>query len=250
MIKIKKAWKGLAYEYFWFAQRPKLSRALRPVLYAQSKYREPCFGYVRRRFITRIVDLRRSEASIFDSLRGQTKSDVKRALREAIDVRPIADLSQFVDFYNAFAPLNRQPKVRPPEFANWGRDTVALGAFIDGAPVAMHSYLVDRTEWRARALHSVSIIHALRNGKKRNEVGRANRLLHFQAMLYFKGQGMEKYDVGGVPREAKDRKLRSIAEFKSTLGGEEQVEYHYVSIPLYVLQSLWCRMRHLVVGIR
>ena len=55
-------------------------------------------------------------------------------------------------------------------------------------------------------------------------VGRANRLLHYTDMLFFKNHGSKIYDWGGI---SDSEEIRNITDFKSRFGGIE-IDTFYV----------------------
>jgi hypothetical protein len=238
MIAIKKKRSGIAYEYIWFAPRPDPLRALGFTIFAQCGHNGPVPGFIRRSFLTKIIDLNRSDEAILKDMARRTATDVKRARRENLPVRKVEDLDEFLAFFNALAPGMGMSRVGRAEFDNWGHETVALSASINGKVVAMHSYIVDHADGRARLLHSASTFRQQETSEDRAAVGRANRALHYEAMLYFKQQGIAKYDVGGFAKDSADPQMANIAKFKDSLGGAEVRESHYVSLPFYALQKL------------
>ena len=59
----------------------------------------------------------------------------------------------------------------------------------------------------------------------RNLIGRANRLLHWNEIIFFKNASCKVYDFGGLSNSA-DTKLVHIDEFKKGFGGKIVVEYN------------------------
>ena len=115
---------------------------------------------------------------------------------------------------------------------------LAFVAKSDGAPFAMHSYIVDSELGRVRMLHSASHFRASEDSNHRNAVGRANRFLHYATMLHFKQLGFNQYDFGGYAKGGSDPALQAIARFKDGFGGELVREDRFVSIPMQLLQTL------------
>ena len=249
MLVVKKKRGGIAYKYVWFADKPTLAQAFGFAIFAQCKYGQPLPGFSRRKFLTRMVDLQDSAEVILKNMSRRTAFDVKRAKREGVVVEEVKDMAEFLAFYNAFAAGKGMSTVTAGELANWGSNTVALAARIDGVAVAMHSYIVDPQDGRGRLLHSGSVFRQMASNEERSAIGRANRLLHYEAMLAFKAQGLTRYDMGGYAKDSPDPQLANIAKFKETLGGQEAREDHYISLPLLVLQSiaaLTASARHLL----
>lgn len=92
---------------------------------------------------------------------------------------------------------------------------------IEDQVVVYHVYIAgDRI---ARLLYSVSVFRCAEDSVLRNAIGRSNRMLHYEDMLYFKGLGYTGYDWGGY---AMDPALEGINAFKRGFGGEVQPRYY------------------------
>jgi hypothetical protein len=91
----------------------------------------------------------------------------------------------------------------------------------------MHAYLVDPSILRARLLYSASQHLSSNVASERAIIGRMNRYLHFQDMLYFKELNYKVYDMGGYAYETKDEVLQNINKFKDGFGGNLVCEYDY-----------------------
>lgn len=58
-------------------------------------------------------------------------------------------MEEFIAFYNGFAESKARPRLETGDLFGWGHETLAFAAVAEGEPLAMHSYLVDRTVSRA-----------------------------------------------------------------------------------------------------
>lgn len=94
------------------------------------------------------------------------------------------------------------------------QDCIVLSAvYQEGVPLVFHSYVTDKDQ--ARLLHSVS---EFRNPDvEANLIGRANKRLHYEDMLYFKRNGLKYYDWGGISSLTEPN---GIDVFKMKFGGE------------------------------
>ena len=64
----------------------------------------------------------------------------------------------------------------------------------EDTPYVFHSYIVDMEDKQVRLLHSCS---SFRSEKLlANLIGRINKLLHWEDMIYFKKCGIRQYDWG------------------------------------------------------
>jgi lipid II:glycine glycyltransferase (peptidoglycan interpeptide bridge formation enzyme) len=55
--------------------------------------------------------------------------------------------------------------------------------------------------------------------------GRANRLLHWEDIRYFKNQGFSTYDFGGITADINDKEKQAINKLKECFGGVKTKEY-------------------------
>jgi lipid II:glycine glycyltransferase (peptidoglycan interpeptide bridge formation enzyme) len=56
-------------------------------------------------------------------------------------------------------------------------------------------------------------------------IGRANRLLHWDDIRYFKNQGYSIYDLGGISIDVADKERQAINKFKECFGAVQVKEY-------------------------
>jgi lipid II:glycine glycyltransferase (peptidoglycan interpeptide bridge formation enzyme) len=94
----------------------------------------------------------------------------------------------------------------------------------------MHAYVV--SDSTARLHQSSSLFRVREDNEYKNLVGRANRLLHWEDMLYFKRKDVRWYDFGGwYGGEATSQSYREqllIDQFKESFGGEKKREYSFI----------------------
>src|SRR5690606_27848831 len=77
---------------------------------------------------------------------------------------------------------------------------------------------------RARLIYSAGRHHPSDKGFNAM-VGRANRLLHWSDMEWFKNHGRSSYDLGGVYTGSTDADLMAVAKFKLGFGGPVVAEW-------------------------
>jgi lipid II:glycine glycyltransferase (peptidoglycan interpeptide bridge formation enzyme) len=103
--------------------------------------------------------------------------------------------------------------------------------------LAVHSYIV--SDSIAMGLHFVSHFRESKDGEYRNLVGRANRLLHWDDILYFKSIGLTYYNMGGWSTDKANIEQQKINEFKESFGGTITLQYSYV-LPITLLGKIYC----------
>jgi lipid II:glycine glycyltransferase (peptidoglycan interpeptide bridge formation enzyme) len=182
------------------------------------------------------IDLTQSAESLYAAVRSSTRNEINRASKQdrllfsVIDEPTMPDLREFTSFYNMFArskgttPCRRYHVQTMKLLAQ--RNALAITRIANAAGLlCYHVYVTDAD--RAMLLYSGSQFRSARSSEERRFIGRANRYLHWQDMLYFKNSGFRIYDWGGLTRDA------NIASFKRSFGGVELSEYTgYVPVTL------------------
>jgi len=217
----------------WFSPRPAIADGIGLVRYVQSSWTRPCPGFVRQAFSTKLIDLSQNEEEIFAQFGKNTQYKIRRAEREGVscgfDVAP----KEFADFYNSLAATAGWSRIKAAQIESAGVNRGLTAARDATGPLAMHSYVVDPAQARARLWHSAAIQVQESSSERRNLVGRANRLLHFRDMIHFKQAGLALYDFGGYSTDPNDSKKQAIARFKDGFGGRIVNETNFYSYGLY-----------------
>jgi hypothetical protein len=238
MLRFKKTKFGIRYAHIWFGQKPRLTECLSLCAYLQCKHDGTVPGFVRRSFTTKLIDLGQPAESLLKGMNDSTAYKIRRGRRDGLTLKIVESLDQFLDFYNAFAESKKRGKLTALEIDGWGKHSLAFAAMKEDTALAMHSYIVDASESRARLLHSASLFRQFTDSARRNEISRANCWLHFETMLHFKEMGLANYDLGGFAASSTDPDLVRIATFKAGFGGTEVVEANYYSLPMLALQNV------------
>lgn len=89
----------------------------------------------------------------------------------------------------------------------------------EGEMIVFHSYICDATD--ARLLHSASCFRE--ESADQSMIGRANKRLHWEDILYFKKKGLLRYDWGGI---SDFDNPNGIDEFKLKFGGDKITYYN------------------------
>lgn len=89
----------------------------------------------------------------------------------------------------------------------------------EGEMLVFHSYICDATD--ARLLHSASCFRE--ESANQSMIGRANKRLHWEDILYFKKKGLLRYDWGGI---SDFDNPNGIDEFKLKFGGQKITYYN------------------------
>lgn len=173
------------------------------------------------------MSLLESPENLLQKMSKNTRYEVKRALgRDELCTEVLMDVSkqelnEFLTFYNAFADLKNlghigEAKIR--QLATDGKYAITKCYGNDGMLLVEHTYYLDKTDKRVMLATSSSLYRKKEYAQYKNLIGRANRMLHYQDMLYFKAEGYQIYDFNGISDFSEETK--AIADFKRGFGGE------------------------------
>lgn len=184
-----------------------------------------------KKFYTLVHLLSQEESKLFARIQKRTQSSIRQAYREDLEfmlITPdIANIRDFCEFYNEFAVEKGRALLqtqRLEELAEAGMLRLSA-AKRNGTVLVMHSHVY--TSRRARLLHSASHFRTAGQSSK-NAIGRANKWLHWQDVLYFKRLGLAEYDFGGWYEGSEDLERLSINRFKESFGAEIELNYNVV----------------------
>jgi hypothetical protein len=180
-------------------------------------------------FYTLFISLREKEEIIFSRFEKNTKYEITRAgQRDNITISTLdekKDRHLFYDFYNKFAlSKNLQPLGTEEIDLLIDNDmfTIRTASF-NNEYIVFHSYVTAND--RVRLMQSASLFRESNTNSYRNMVGRANRLLHWEDIRYFKSQGYSIYDLGGISINIADKEKQAINKFKECFGAVQVKEY-------------------------
>ena len=175
------------------------------------------------------IDLTQDTQQLFAALGKSTKNQVNRAEKGdqvtcTAARRPADhDILAFREFYNAFARAKGTTLCRGYQVATMRllarENGLVMTRANDAAGHALcyHVYVADGE--RAMLLYSGSNFRSAEDPDARRRLGRANRLLHWKDIVFFKECGYAVYDFGGLTDDPR------IEEFKRSFGGRDVLEY-------------------------
>jgi hypothetical protein len=221
----------------WFAESPQPADISRLAFYYHCRRRTQLPGFLRVPKYTKLIDLTRGEDAVSSGFNKSTRYELRRAEKENFTFALVTDPDAFAEFYDQFAASKQHEALNRPDLAAYWPSTVVMAIHHSGEPLVMHSYLIDRQAGRGLMQHSASQFRGLDDNEQRRRVGRANRFLHHQAMLWMLAQGLSTYDFGGYAHGTTDPQLQAINYFKDNFGGELVEESNYTSMALAMLRG-------------
>jgi lipid II:glycine glycyltransferase (peptidoglycan interpeptide bridge formation enzyme) len=220
---------------FWFDQRPK-QQAIPDIARLHSILR-PLEDARNIESWTILVDLTKNDSYLLANMNGDTRKQVRRAEREGVHVerfdgRHACILEEFDRFFQYFSQSKSEVrgvlKVSVQMhmlkiLADAGMLDVSRAVSQDGETLVYQLYILAGD--RARIHVSASLFREESNIGNKKFLGRANRYLNWQNMLYYRQQGYSFFDMGGWYSQNNDESLLRVNHFKESFGGERVCEY-------------------------
>jgi hypothetical protein len=189
---------------------------------------------------TILIDLSKNDKELLSLLRKNTRYEINRA-REKDNIKCVTffeknendreKISKYMDFYNVFALSKNRSSIKFSDLKQfYDNRTICIRYAAkeddESEILTMHAYIVsDNT---ARLHQSSSLFRNSGDSEYKNLVARANRLLHWDDILYFKNIGLAVYDLGGWYGGQTLKEQLLINQFKESFGGEKKREYSYI----------------------
>jgi lipid II:glycine glycyltransferase (peptidoglycan interpeptide bridge formation enzyme) len=246
MIYYKKK-SGIKMAEIWYNYEEKPDRKIDVLRYkyvAERKEKAASF----EELWTLLIDLTKHEDELFSLIRKNTRYEINRAKnKDGVQCFTLLEkggknaekLLQYIDFFNAFADSKNRSRINFSDIEQFYENKTFCARYAadgDGKILAMHAYIV--SDGTARLYQSSSLFRNAANAEIRNMIGRANRLLHWNDILFFKNAGMRYYDFGGWYGGAASTGTYAeqllINQFKESFGGEKKQEYSFI-----ISSSFW-----------
>lgn len=196
-----------------------------------SGYSNPIKGSIYKKQETLIIDLKKSNDEIFNSINKTVKYEINRSNKEELntkmlDSKSITDdvKSKFTKCYNKmYEEKGIDCHLNLDEFERYiNADMLMFSYVYDNEEIlAYHVYVCD--EKTTRLLYSCSTFRE--DDSKKALIGRANKFLHWKDILFFKNNNYLIYDFGGI---VSYENPNGIDKFKINFGGELFVYYNIV----------------------
>lgn len=182
-----------------------------------------------------VSDLTKSMDDILNSMKSNTRNEIRRAEREGIEFLPEIPYEDFIPYYNAFAESKGlEDRVDLNRLTKYNK-TIITQAYHGETVLAMHATVVNFEQKLAFLLFSCS--PRLDADVDKKMIGWANRYLHYKDFEYLKSLGIETYDWSGICTDPDNPKY-SIGQFKLSFGGT-LIDSYVLNSPIYVfLESL------------
>lgn len=249
MIDISYHKKFLKVNQIWYSGDIAISELLRQkrksdILFVHGTSREETKGRFRgwQEYHTCMNDLTMPEEEMLAAINKAVKYQFRRSEKDGITIcfytkKDIGNapelISSFADTYERmYQSKGSDTKLNLSAIRKYlEADAIVFSAvWHEGELLVFHSYICDDRD--ARLLHSASCFRE--ESADQSMIGRANKRLHWEDMLYFKKKGLRRYDWGGI---SDFENPNGIDEFKLKFGGD-RITYYNVFVGNTLLGKL------------
>lgn len=208
----------------WFSDYPQDVEGCHSVIFRACKNKVDVEGFEREQFTTLVIDLTQDLDAIWGNMSKKScRYEIKRAMREGIQIRLSQAYEQFYEMNRSFRRQKGLSGLTSLEFMR--RYGTLFTAEYGGEIIGGQLYLEDKDNirWLVGASKRLEV-----DKEEAILIGCGNRLMIWEAIKYAKGKGIKEFDMGGYySGEAKDEQKERINIFKQSFGGKLTTHYIY-----------------------
>ncbi len=183
-------------------------------------------GFKKRAGLTTVINLENDLEIIWKNFRENfIRKQIIKGEKNGITVNSSNNFKGFKKVYHSFRSDKKLPK---DNYQILQKNGILFTATYQGQIVAGGIFISDGQNIRALVLSSLRI--RVKDGRKREIIGQANRLVTWEAIKYAKKTGHKLFDLGGIAPDSDLPGNRSLAEFKEAFGGERKAGYYYTKV--------------------
>lgn len=191
-------------------------------------------GFKKRVGFTSVIDLNQSIDEIWNKMRkNYIRKQIKRGERNGVVVQLDNKIDCFKKIYIQFRKDKKLPKENIKVFSD---NAIIFNGYFQDKPIATGAFIGDGKYMRALVLASVRLTGV--DGRMRDIIGQANRMLVWQAIKWAKESHYRLFDLGGVNPNSSSSKDRNLLTFKEAFGGERINCYYYTKIYSKILKKI------------
>lgn len=222
------------YQQVFYSDRK--IKTLKPTLYIKFEGKKSKF-YIEEENNTIENNLTESLEIIFSKFKKNTQNEIRRAIKEGIELEIEKNIEYFIKSYNKTAEKLNIQKISKEFIDSFTNNISIYKAIYKGETLIYHVLIHDISKKKVELLLSSRNYNFETNIEIENKYySFANRFLHYKELEVFKEKGYTIYDFGGYSE--KDEKLKSITKFKLDFGGIKISKKNYLSLSYYLLRML------------
>jgi len=222
MYRMKEYTSGTLFKKYWawFAEPHDVAAVAVANFFSYAAIDAP--GFKRSEGVTSVIDLSQPLADIWEHMRKKfIREQIERGKRRGLTAAQSDAFEAFDSMYGRFTRQSDFDGLSPRDL----RRGILFLARHEGRVIAGGVFIADGAHIRALALASRRLDE--KDGRMRDLIGEANRLVIWEAIEYAKNAGYTLFDAGGIAPDSKDAHWRAVAEFKEGFGGRRIPQYYY-----------------------
>lgn len=188
-------------------------------------------------FTTLEIDLEQSVEEIFSQFSKPVRNAIRQAERNGVVCNYAVEVEEFLAFFNAFARAKGIPELDLRYLNEFDGKLFISTAIMDGVVCSAHCYILD-FEMKYATLFRSASVRVLVDDISGNEIGKANKFLHFKDIQFLKQVGMRTYGFGGYSPLTKNDGKDGVNKFKSSFGGEVKYNLRCQTIPFFLARQI------------
>lgn len=224
MLEIKQQKSIFKIKEIWFSDYPFDVNGCHMVTFMDCKNKIEANGFEIEEFTTLVIDLTQDLDKIWKNMNSSCRYKINRVKRDGIKIKINDNYEEFYELNRSFRKNKRLPEDNM-EIDLMKKCGSLFVAECNGEIIAGQFYLQDENN-----------IRLLLGASKRLEVdkektaliGRANRLITWEAINYAKSKGVKEFDMGGYHTgKTNDEQREKINVFKESFGGKLVAHHTY-----------------------
>jgi hypothetical protein len=236
MIEVTIRKYGFRLRQIWFAEEPYDSEKCDIVMFYYA--RKPPVEAMHGKFIAeasncQCVDTTKSLEEIQKGFNYNTRSEIRNAEKEKLEVRLNSGYEEFVELFAKQADYKRLKLKRLPAESLRLQEHLLVSVWGENK---QHPLACDYAGVQDKGLYIIFICNARCMGEDQRLVSRASRLAHWEALKWAREHGCREVSVGALGDDPSDK---GNVEFKKGFGGYEKKLTAYTRIYNPALRVLW-----------
>jgi len=223
-IFLKKKW-------FWFEDPREIENCAMVNFFSYNDIKKD--GFNKKSSTTTVIELNKSLEDLWVAMRKSfVKKQIARGQKNGVEIVQDNNFKDFKKIYLSFRKEKRLAKDRYQNFVNNG---ILFSAYYNNKMIAGGVFIANNLYMRAWVLASTRFVD---DGKMRDIVGQANRMIIWEAIKYAKKKNLTFFDLGGINPKSNEKSEVALMEFKESFGGKRIECFYYHKIYSKILRLL------------